>query len=64
LITVPPGVSVKRWGHTGRRKRGNSFVKRGKIGLRFAHKRVEPTCEQWYTVPDKKKEQVGSENEL
>ena len=36
-------VSVKRWGHTGRRKRGNCFVKRAKIGLGHAHKRVEPT---------------------
>jgi hypothetical protein len=57
-------VTVKRRGHTGRRKRGNCFVKRAKNWPRLADKRVEPTCEQWYIVPGKKEQQVGSKDEL
>ena len=46
-------VTVKQWGQAGRKKRGDCFVKGAKNLARLADKRVEPTCEQGYTVPGK-----------
>jgi hypothetical protein len=45
-------------------KKGDCFVKRGKTGRFLPYKQVEPTCEQGYTVPGQKEQQVGSADEL